>query len=190
MRMYTDNKNLENDVRWSKKMAEQEIQFKRELFQREVEAERERMARERKEFEEMKAKIEEEYEMTNRGLAGVFKSVASIGNEFIKSGSIFSSESKLNGKSEKKENPKPTSNIQDEDTGFEEVQDLHDDEQAEEQGFDVILAGFESLKDEEIEFLQELIEERKAKQKNKINNQENKSTEEQDDESISSNNND
>jgi hypothetical protein len=64
MRMYTDNKNLENDVRWSQKMAEQEIQFKRELFQREVEAERERMARERKEFDERKAKIEEEYEIS------------------------------------------------------------------------------------------------------------------------------
>lgn len=184
MRLYTDNKNLEKDVEWAKKMADQEIAFKRELFQREIEAERERLDRERQEFEERKSQIEQEYEMTNQGLAGIFKSVASVGNELMGKNSLWGKSKKLDGKTES-DYEKPSSRIADMDDGFE---DANHQESEEQDDFDPILDGFDNLSDEEIGFLQELIQERKEKSTNNSNQSETKK--EDNNEDISSENND
>ena len=90
------NQSLQAVAQLRSEMIEREIALKREMFEKEIQAEKDRLAEERKRFEEEKAKIQSEYEMTNQGLAGVLKGIASVGNEILGKGSIFGNNSKLN----------------------------------------------------------------------------------------------
>lgn len=159
LELMAKNQSLEAVSQLRAEMIEREIALKREMFEKEMQNERERLQREREELAEEKERLREEYDMTNRGLAGVFKSIAGIGNEIISGNSVFNSKSKGKRGKNKTENQSTSStNIPDEETGFEEV-DTDDFEENDEN--DDILSGFDNLSDDDIDYLEELIKERK-----------------------------